>query len=565
MCSICGGEYPSFVIQNASNTMLHRGRNHSGIFEAQNLDFVLAHNRLSIIDLNCHANQPFVSPIAPHLVLVYNGEIFNYQAIKQELKNEGIVFETHSDTEVLFAAYAVWGEECLNKFNGDFAFVFLDIKKQTLFIARDRLGNKPLYYTFKNHRFFFASEIKAFFEVDCFEFDELHVSSWLVFGGALGHQSIYKDIFNFPPGHYARLKIGSSKIQPIRYWNFTPQAPTIHHLDAALEELEYLLLDSVRLRLIADVSVALSVSGGIDSSLIAHCVKKLELSCKMFGVSFKDVKGSDERVHIAQLSKDLNCDIACITPNLDLFVADFPTLVHVHDEIFRSFSVYAQFLLFKELAQYCVVALGGQGADELFGGYYHHVARFLAAHKEAKDEREKLYGKQACDEYNFGMQCMMSTKEKTQRFLKDNKLHFKQLRKRHLRIPSLEYLMQRFIPDFTDSLWNDVQFFSLPSLLRYEDRNAMWFGVENRCPFTDYRIVEFAFKLAPELKFHKGYSKYLLRKLLEKFGSFELAWRLDKIGFGAPESALLKRLGYNYSSVFDVRLAIFDALRKLRI
>lgn len=560
MCSICGGHYPRAVVESASAAMAHRGPDNRGIFVHDNC--VLAHNRLRIIDLSDDANQPFSSPFAPHLVLVYNGEIFNYRELRAELVREDVPLSTTSDTEVLFCAFAHWGERCLQRLNGDFAFAVFDTKSGELFLARDRLGNKPLYYTLEQGRLFFASEIKAFFALRSWRFDSLQVASWLAFGGGDCDKTIYEGIMPFPPASFARFAPGDSALHPVRYWDFAPQSPTITRLDSALDELQELLLDSVRLRMLSDVPVALSVSGGIDSSLIAHCVRVLDAPCKLFGVSFVGFEGSDESAHIAELARDIDRPITQITPNLEHFAQDFPRLVHAQDEIFRSFSIYAQFLLFEALSHHCVVALGGQGADELFGGYYHHIARFVFAHKQALHDRVLLYGKTALDELRFGAQCALSHQAKTRLFADDNAYAFSRLESLGLPRPPLDYLLERFIPDFEQSLWNDVCIFSLPHLLRYEDRNAMWFGVENRCPFTDYRLVEFAFKLDSNLKCAEGFSKYLLRKLLERLGSPNLAWRTDKIGFGAPESALLQILGYNYNTIFDVRLCIFDALQK---
>ena len=559
MCSICGGHYPRAVVESASAAMAHRGPDNSATFAHH--DCVLAHNRLRIIDLSDDANQPFSSPFAPHLVLVYNGEIFNYRELRAELEREGVAFSTKSDTEVLFCAFAHWGERCLQRLNGDFAFAVLDTRSGAIFLARDRLGNKPLYYALENGRLFFASEIKAFFALRPPRFDAQQVASWLAFGGGDCGRTIYEGIMPFPPASFARFTLGDSALCPVRYWRFAPE-PTPMRLDSALDELQELLLDSVRLRLLSDVPVALSVSGGIDSSLIAHCVRILNAPCKLFGVSFVGFEGSDESAHIAELARNLDRPITQISPNLEHFAHDFPHLVHAQDEIFRSFSIYAQFLLFEALAQHCVVALGGQGADELFGGYYHHIARFVFAHKEALQARVLLYGKVALDEFRFGAQCALDTQAKMRLFADDNAYAFARLESLGLPRPQLDYLLERFIPDFEQSLWNDVCAFSLPHLLRYEDRNAMWFGVENRCPFTDYRLVEFAFRLDSSLKCAEGYSKYLLRKLLERLGSPALAWRTDKIGFGAPESALLQILGYNYNTIFDVRLCIFEALQK---
>lgn len=559
MCSICGGNYPLEIIEKASKRMQHRGLDHSGSYSDGVIS--LAHNRLSIIDLDTHSNQPFTSSLCPHLVLVFNGEIYNYLEIRHMLEKMQIPFFTHSDTEVLLHAFFVWGEDALKHFNGDFAFAIYDKEKKEIFLARDRLGNKPLFYMLKNNTIFFASEIKAFFAMESLEFDLEEVSKWLLFCNGDLKKTIYKEICNFPSAHFAYFKIGDNALRFKRYWDFSPKVSYDWTLKGALDTLESLLFDALKLRLRSDVPVALSVSGGIDSSLLAHFSKQLDTNCAYFGLNF-DESLQNETAFIRQLQNDLNIKITYITPNSYGIKQDFMHLVASQDEIFRSFSIYSQYLLFKEIAPFCKVAIGGQGADELFGGYYHHIGRYIFKDFNALQNYIALYGKEAFSVLNFGVKCALEDAIKLKLFLDDNKEGLHQLESLGLPLPLMENLLERFTSDFTQGLWLDTTCFNLPNLLRYEDRNAMAFGVENRTPFCDYRVVEFAFSIPPEFKFAKGYSKYLLRLLLERLGSKALAWRLDKVGFSAPESALMQKLGYNYASLLDIRIAVFQALQK---
>lgn len=567
MCSICGGNYPLEIVQKASESMRHRGPDFSGSFSDK--DFSFAHNRLSIIDLDSAANQPFTSPYCPHLVLVFNGEIYNYLEIKQELEGLGIPFFTHSDTEVLLHSYAFWGEKCLQKFNGDFAFAVYDKRDSSLFLARDRLGNKPLFYALEGDKIFFASEIKAFLAIRDFPFDLEEVSKWLLFSNGEPTKTIYQGIFNFPPAYFAYFKEGDKELRFRKYWDFKPNFEKIKNvpnnekdLQNALEELEFLLLDATKIRLRSDVPLALCVSGGVDSSILAHFIAREKVDCRYFGLNFKDNAQGDESVYIEQLARDLKIPIHFVSPSLDSIAEDLQSLCYTQDEIFRSFSQYSQFLLFRSIAPYCKVSLGGQGADELFGGYYHHIGRYIFAHFKAFKERVKLYGNAAFKEYTFGFKCALDRELKLQLFQEDNARDIEKLQSFGLPIPTLENLLERFLPDFSQGLWLDTMVFNLPNLLRYEDRNAMAFGIENRTPFTDYRVVEFAFRVAEGFKVQKGYSKYLLRLLLERLGSKSLAWRRDKIGFSAPEFCLMQTLGYNANSLLDIRLAIFDVLKE---
>lgn len=555
------------IVQKASESMRHRGPDFSGSFSDK--DFSFAHNRLSIIDLDSAANQPFTSPYCPHLVLVFNGEIYNYLEIKQELEELGIPFFTHSDTEVLLHSYAFWGEKCLQKFNGDFAFAVYDKRDSSLFLARDRLGNKPLFYALEGDKIFFASEIKAFLAIRDFPFDLEEVSKWLLFSNGEPTKTIYQGIFNFPPAHFAYFKEGDKELRFRKYWDFKPNFEKIKNvpnnekdLQNALEELEFLLLDATKIRLRSDVPLALCVSGGVDSSILAHFIAREKVDCRYFGLNFKDNAQGDESVYIEQLARDLKIPIHFVSPSLDSIAEDLQSLCYTQDEIFRSFSQYSQFLLFRSIAPYCKVSLGGQGADELFGGYYHHIGRYVFAHFKAFKERVKLYGNVAFKEYTFGLKCALDRELKLQLFQEDNARDIEKLQSFGLPIPTLENLLERFLPDFSQGLWLDTMVFNLPNLLRYEDRNAMAFGIENRTPFTDYRVVEFAFRVAEGFKVQKGYSKYLLRLLLERLGSKSLAWRRDKIGFSAPEFCLMQTLGYNANSLLDIRLAIFDVLKE---
>ncbi|WP_104722776.1 asparagine synthase (glutamine-hydrolyzing) [Helicobacter mesocricetorum] len=558
MCSICGGNYPLAEIKRASGTMIHRGPDFSGDYEDSYI--ALAHNRLKILDLKTASNQPFTSPFCPHLVLVFNGEIYNYLEIKEELKKQGIPFVTQSDTEVLLHSFAHLGERCLQKFNGDFAFVIYDKRDKSLFLARDRLGNKPLFYALEKDKILFASEIKAFLKLKDYPLNLEEVSKWLLFGNGDLNKSIYEGIYSFPAAHYGIFKEG--KLQIKKYWNLEIK-PAKYALSESLEELQSLLLNALKIRLRADVPLALLVSGGIDSSLLAHLAVKLGGDVRLFGVSFKGLEGDESRF-IRQLQRDLNQEISLITPDIEEIKRDFKALVYTQDEIFRSFSLYPQFLLFRVIADSCKVALGGQGADELFGGYYHHIGRFLYHSPKEFENRIRIYGNEAFREYNFGLKCALRDTLKMKLFREDNKQNIKKLQRLDLPIPPLETLLERFLPDFNQGLLADTFVFNLPHLLRYEDRNAMAHSVENRTPFTDFRVVEFAFSLQDSLKFQKGFSKYLLRLLLESLGSKSLAWRKDKIGFGVPEKKFMDILGFAYQSLFDVRVAIFEALRSGR-
>lgn len=576
----------------------------------------LAHNRLCIIDLNKNSNQPFISPQFPHLCVVFNGEIYNFLEIKEELKAKGFIFKTNSDTEVLCAAWGYFGaENALKRFNGDFAFAIFNSKENTIFLARDRLGNKPLFYSCwcdENGilRLFFASEIKAFLEIFKCEFDKNELAKWLLFCGSENQQkTIYKGIYSFPSASFAKIELKNSnlnyslnldsmknfkELKVRKYWELPKikKADLEQNSQRAIKELSDILQSAVNLRLRADVGCAISVSGGVDSSIIAHfaaqnradSIKSTDSTIfKLFGINFAESGAQDESPYIAQLERDLqklygDIKVEFIKPNLDSIKQDFPNLCRAQDEIFRSFSQYSQFLLFKEIAKQNVrVCIGGQGADELFCGYYHHIGRYIYKNRKEFEKRAKIYGAQALSEYNFALKCSLPKKIKMQIFTQDNAKNITKLvncgilgaeileiLKNSKEISKFfKPLLERFSSDFSKGLKKDVFTFSLPMLLRNEDRSAMWHSIENRTPFTDFRVVEFAFGIADNLKFKNGYSKWILRKILENLGSKELAWRTDKVGFAAPEANLAQSLKINnFESIFDIRLKIYEILKQ---
>ena len=558
MCSVFGGEIDDNVdiFREANSFLIHRGPDFSGEFIDGGVG--LFHNRLGIIDLDSEANQPFKTSKYPHLVLVFNGEIYNYLELKLELEKEGFEFKTKSDTEVLLFMYVKYGKDSLRYLNGDFAFIIYDKRDKSFFLARDRLGNKPLFYSLKNNRFIFASEIKALLEIVGIDFDKDEVSKWLLFSNGSFGKTIYKDILEFPQAHFGLYKNG--KLQLEKYWELQAHE-IISDESLALEELEFLLTDSLKLRMRSDVPLSMSVSGGIDSTLLACISKRFCKSCDFFGLSFYKSEFSEIQ-YIKKLRNALNIDINIVNANLETIEDDFENLVYAQDEIFRSFSIYAQFLLFREVSKTHKVIIGGQGADECFGGYYHHVGRYIFTNKKEFENRVSLYGKEALDEYNFGLKCSLNDELKLKLFKEDNEYGLNKLKELGFNSPSLMPLLDRFESSFDYGLLLDVLYFNLPNLLRYEDRNSMFFSIENRAPFTDFRLVEFAFRLDKSLKFKNGYSKYILRKLLSKYSLDEFAWRLDKKGFIAPESLCYSKLFGGNGNLFDIRLAIFRELEK---
>jgi len=534
MCGIIGANFNFFY----DNSLIHRGADDYGEYKDEFVS--LFHNRLSILDLY-NAKQPF---FYKEYVLIYNGEIYNYLELKKDLSEYN--FQTTSDTEVLLYAYDKWGKEFLNKLNGDFAFCIYDKKRKKLFCARDRVGNKPFYYFFDGKKFIFASEIKALKKY-IRGFNTQKLGDAILFSINDNDEfTIYKDIYNLKPGHYIEFDLKSNKLK-IKKWYFLKRKK-IKSFKESLEEFEYLIKDAVDIRLRSDVSVGAMLSGGIDSSIIAYYAKNIDF----YSIVFNEEK-IDESYYIKILENKFNLKIKYLTPKFNQ--QEFKQLIKTQFDIFRSLSIYNQYYIFKNAK--VKVMLSGQGADELFGGYYHHIARIIAKNEKEFIKRVKIYKQKALEELKIGKKFLLPKFLKLKLLKEDNKENYLELRELLNNYePNYDLLLRKYSSNIKKSLKDEVFSLNLPQLLRYEDRNAMAFSIENRTPFTDYRIIEFSLNLPINYRFKNGLSKYFLREFAKKFLPKKIVYRLDKIGFEAPDKKWWE------GNLFQFRVSIFNELKK---
>jgi asparagine synthase (glutamine-hydrolysing) len=562
MCSICGGNFHKESILKASKTLSHRGKNFSASFSDNFI--TLAHNRLSIIDLSNLSNQPLIDE---NLILIFNGEIYNFLNLKEILIKNGFNFKTKSDSEVLLKSFQFWGESCVQKFNGDFAFCIYNSISKKLFCARDRVGNKPFFYYFKNNKFFFASELRAFREIIQNEFNTQKLGDALLFSiNDNNQETIFKDIFNLPPAHTLSFDLKSNKLKIKNYWKLitknSNQKFDLKEFNKKLEEFEELFFNAVKLRLISDVKVAGLLSGGVDSSLIAYFSSKFQEDIEFFSIVYDEFSEIDETKFIKILEEKFKLKINYLYPEFKDLKEDLDNLILTQSDIFRSLSIFVQYYLLKKASQKVRVVLSGQGADELFGGYYHHVARFIAKDKLEFLNRVKIYKNLALEEFKLGVKFNLNKDLKRELLIEDNLKnlnYINEILKDYK--PNWDLLLQKFEANFQKALLNDTLTLNLPQLLRYEDRNAMAFSVENRTPFSDYRIIEFAHSLPNSFKFKNGFSKYFLRVFANKFLPDSIAFRIDKKGFEAPDKVWLKRLNLD-GDLVKFRVYIFLKLKE---
>ncbi len=531
---------------------------------SQSAQILLGHRRLSILDLTEAGHQPMGNPQRT-LWILHNGEVYNFPEIREQLRSLGYSFLSDTDTEVILYAYQEWGEECLHRFNGMYAFALWDARKGELFAARDRFGVKPFYYFFNPDYLLFASEIKALLisGLTPFEPNDPLIYDYLVYG-LTDHtpETLFRGINSLPAGHWLRLSLKEWKpvlhcYYPIPFTILlTSHSPSFQSSEEeARQKLRSLLQDAVAVRLISDVPVGTCLSGGIDSSSIAcllhHLTPNKNLRCPDYQRTFSVIYGDDrldETPYIDQVVAQIQSQHHYTTVTPKDLLQDLDTFIWHQEEPFDKVGVYAQWHIYKLVkATGTKVTIDGQGSDELFGGYleyfrdyYRALIRqgqfvrlmdellpFLIRHRYAGLSLILPTWRGVVRRLLKGF--ALVTSQKGQRFFN---LHppcglsndfYLQYRDRSLGSGGYLSLTQKLLASLTQE--------SIPPSLRIGDKNAMAHSVESRFPFLDYRLVEFAFSLPDSFKIRRGETKYLLRRAMEDLLPKAISHRQDKRGF----------------------------------
>lgn len=543
MCGIAGqyvfsGHRPDIsLLKKMSDSLVHRGPDDSGIYSDDKAGLV--HRRLSIIDLSPEGRQPMANE-DDTLWLVFNGEIYNYMELRDELANLGHTFRTKTDSEVIIHAFEEWGHECLNRFNGMWSFAIWNIKKKELFCARDRVGIKPFYYSYTDTGIIFASEIKALcknHQTGKMVNDEKLIA-FLKWGlSDYDNETMFEGILQLPPGHFMRITDDSAEINS--YWNPNPskEAVSINISDNELSQnFLCLLSDSVKLHLRSDVPVGTCLSGGLDSSTITAIINKIkkdeetssEISSAQntFSAVFSDKRFDEsEFIDIAVKSSDVAAHY--IRPSPKQLWDDIDHLIYSNDEPFMQLTLYSQYCVMREISKNVKVVLDGQGADELLGGY---IAYFYCHIKDLLISGHPL---RAISE-GFGVV------RHHRSFIEYAVKQFFVRKQRRGLIKGEEIPLKRYQGSLNDALNCDLKSTNLPYLLHWEDRTSMAFSVEARVPFLDYRVIEFLTSLPADQKIRKGITKFILRKSIKGLVPEKIRCRMDKKGFSTPEEVWMK-------------------------
>jgi asparagine synthase (glutamine-hydrolysing) len=540
---------------------------------------MMLHTRLSILDLSPAGNQPMLYNRGD-FVLVFNGEIYNYPEIRAKLQSKGYSFTTGTDSEVVLAAYQEWGQECIHHFNGMWAFSIYDRPKQQIFISRDRLGVKPLFYTYSQETgyFAFASEIKALLALPSMraEANREVCQSYLLYDCVENTSAtFFKNIYRLPPASNLTINLacikerGSSWKQAIniaRYWNLqvNNEGCVVKEKDMASKKEEFydLFTDAVRIRLRADVRVGTALSGGLDSSSNVYVINQLLKQGQAGGVgdrqySFSSVfprtdeKYADESPFIDLITRQLDINPIKVIPGPERLLEEIESVVYHQDEPFGSTSIFAQWCVFSlPRPNGVLVTLDGQGADEQLAGYPPYLSIYWSdlAIYDPRLYREIWQARDINGGLKAGVRQLLVDKAKN---IGLSSMLNNMLLKRHRSMATgifgenapgvLQQSMEsrpELINIASQTLNEKLAFDTqngLAVLLRYADRNSMAYGVESRAPYLDYRLAEFLAALPADYKIHNGWTKYIARSAFAGKLPDEITWRRDKMGFPTPE------------------------------
>lgn len=551
-------------------TLQHRGPDSQDFIELkfscanQDQEFYawLGHVRLSIIDLTTSSNQPMFTADKRYAV-VFNGEIYNYIELREELKIKGIQFNTNSDTEVLLKLWEFYGRSCLTKIKGMFAFVVIDTLEGTATVVRDFFGIKPIYYSETESSIVIASEILPIIEYLRLNGDEITLNppilyEYIRFGAThLNDETLFTQVKCLPPACMRVYDYKSSIFyKEEQYWELVKESREISFSNA-VEECRERFLQNVKLHLRSDVPLAAALSGGIDSSSIVCAAKYLEpdLDIQLYSYIPTNKSASEEKwIDIVHSHVGGKC--TKIRPlNTDLEF-DFRDLVKSQGEPFTSASIYAQYRVFKAVSEAGIkVSLDGQGADELLGGYWPHVGTYGSSLLKSGKFKEFIRLISAAQTGANGKFQMISLVAQNY-FSNDMRAFLRKLLNKSFDLPYLnrEWMVynridttkiaNRLIGQFStvkDHLISSVRNGSLPNLLRYADRNSMCFSVESRVPFLTHDFAEFFMSLPDEyLISSTGERKYVFREAMVGILPEEIRKRKDKIGFFADDAAWIR-------------------------
>ncbi len=526
-------------VEKATKIIEHRGPDNHGFFYDNYIG--LGHRRLSIIDLSEKGKQPMTNE-QEDMWVVYNGEVYNFQEIREDLEQKGHKFKSNTDSEVVLHAYEQYGEHCLHKFNGMFAFAIWDSKKKQIFLARDRAGVKPLYYYYDKDKFIFASEIKSIFEFGI----EKKVNKKILYDYfnyfiLIGEETLFENIYSLQPGHYMILKLKGNEIEKGKWFDIDYSSELINE-NAAKKQFLELLEDSIKKRMISDVPLGVFLSGGLDSSAIVALMKKNNENenIKTFSIgSGEDIELKNAR-KVAELFKTEHNEILI---NENEFIKALPDMIWHYDMPISFASSVPLYFISKMTKGKATVVLTGEGADELFAGYYRY-SRIMRARKLNKLSRVFSFSsslfKFQDPRYQKNIELLLKFNKNYLDYATGINIFIGKERENALAVDKNSILkdkVQDIMNEKQTNFLNRLLYLDfrtyLVELLMKQDKMSMAASIESRVPFLDYRIIELSARMDSNLKLKGNCGKYILKKAMQDLLPKEVIWQ-KKLGFPVP-------------------------------
>lgn len=564
-----GNEVVPEILRKMAATIHHRGPDEEGIYSDGACGFF--HKRLSIIDLST-GQQPMTYK---NFTIVFNGEIYNYIELREELIWKGHQFKTTSDTEVILHLYEEYGDEFVNRLNGMFAFIIHDKQKNSLFVARDHFGIKPLYWFQNKNVFLFASEIKAILEHPEVKVaaDYKMIHEYLTFQFIIGESTMFQNIFKIRPGHYMTLCMNSWETNEINYWQPDFKTDFYHTEEYFISELQNILDNTITQQMRSDVPVGTYLSGGMDSSLVTIMASRsFGGKIKSFTGVFNDGPEFNELPYARIAANAASSELFDIYPTEQEFIDLLPKLIYHLDEPVAGPGLFPQYVVSKFASQHVKVVLGGQGGDEIFGGY----ARYLVAYLE-QAIKGAIFESNEEGEHIVTLRSILPHLPSLKQYLPMIKQFweaevFESMDKRYYNLINRSGSTKTYLhPDFSQtrnerlifekfsahfnkpdtlSYFNKMTQFdlsgSLPALLQVEDRVSMAVSIESRVPLLDRRIIDLISKMPAKMKFKGGELKYLMKRTTKDIIPVEILNRKDKMGFPVPLHLWSKNKGREF-------------------
>lgn len=529
-------------IKKINDLIVHRGPDDEGFYLEKN--FAFGHRRLSILDLSHDGHQPM--HYLDKYTITYNGEIYNYIEVKEELVKEGYSFNSLTDTEVILASYDRWGEQCVDKFNGMWAFAIYNKEEKIIFCSRDRFGIKPFYYTQKDREFIFGSEIKqllAFYE-NIYS-NNIILIDYLWYGlEEHTNETFFKNIYKLEQGHNLIYDLEKDTFEIYRYYDIPIDAQLNNLTETeSIDHLNNKLKNAIHLRLRSDVKVGTCLSGGLDSSSIAAIASTKYFSDTnepFIAIHAKSIdKKTDESFFAKEVAEHCNLNLIETVPKLDDITKQIDEVIYTQEEPFGGISIFMQYFVMEKAKESgCKVMLDGQGGDETLFGYEGYLPFYFAS--LLKKFHFSLYFQELKKLDTFFITKKEILRSSVLVLFKNELSYLKRLffrKKVFIKLKdnrTRHNHLYQFI-DFKNFQKRDLMKRHLPQLLKYEDKNSMRHSIETRLPFVDYAFVSSAVSVNDKFKFKKGYLKYILRKMVENRLPNSITWRKNKFGFEAPE------------------------------